>query len=431
MTLTDLYTPESGDPRYDVIHYQLDLDYAVASNHLVGTAILRIRVVEPTAELRLDLHGLTVTKLRLDPVRVRKWHRHAGHVVITLEQVAPIGTELTLTLKYSGRPELVPDDDGGTGWEELDDGVLVAGQTNGAPSWFPCNDRPSNKASFDIAITAPANYLAIANGRLVGQTMRSSRVRWEYHQPEPVPSYLATVSIGRYRVTSQPGPVPLSIAAPPALRAAERGAFRKQPEMMATFIDLFGPYPFEAGYTAVVTDDELSIPLESTTVAVFGSNFLTDDWESERLVAHELSHQWFGNSLTIGHWRDIWLHEGFACYAEWLWSERAGLGDAESHARRHWKKLAALPQDLVLGNPGPDLMFDDRVYKRGALLLHGLRRTLGDDEFFGMLRAWVAAHQHATISTEAFKGHVVGETGRDLGTYFNDWLIGRPLPSLP
>ncbi len=156
--------------------------------------------------------------------------------------------------------------------------------------------------------------------------------------------------------------------------------------MLEVFQDLFGPYPF-AEYTAVVTDDDLEIPLEAQGISVFGANQVDGRRGSERLVAHELAHQWFGNSLTVGRWQDIWLHEGFACYAEWLWAERADGRPAGDAAGAAWSRLSGLPQDLVLADPGPDLMFDDRLYKRGALTLHVLRCSVGDDRFFALLRA--------------------------------------------
>ncbi len=137
-------------------------------------------------------------------------------------------------------------------------------------------------------------------------------------------------------------------------------------------------------------------------MATFGANWLPGDRRHERLVAHELAHQWFGNSLTLGAWRDIWLHEGFACYAEWLWSEASGGWSTDRHARDHHRRLARLEQDLVVGDPGPDAMFDDRVYKRGALTLHALRLVLGDAAFFGLLRSWVAAHADGTVTTADF-----------------------------
>jgi len=200
--------------------------------------------------------------------------------------------------------------------------------------------------------------------------------------------------------------------------------------MMALFERLYGPYPF-ARYTAVVTEDELEIPLEAQSLSAFGSNFLTDDWDSVRLVAHELSHQWFGNSLTVPSWRDIWLHEGFACYSEWLWSEESGGPSADERAAEHWKRLDDLPQDLLLGDPGPDDMFDDRVYKRGALLLHTLRRTVGDDTFFMILRTWADRHQHSTVSTELFVALTAELSGEDVGDVFDAWLNETALPPLP
>jgi aminopeptidase N len=200
--------------------------------------------------------------------------------------------------------------------------------------------------------------------------------------------------------------------------------------MLDFYARLFGPYPF-AGYTVVVTDDELDIPLEAQGMSTFGSNFLTSDWENVRLVAHELSHQWFGNAVTAASWRDIWLHEGFACYCEWLWSEESGDRSADARARAHWSKLAAKPQDLVLGDPGPDRMFDDRVYKRGALLLHALRLTVGDTAFFSLLRTWVELHRYGSVTSTMFESLAAEVTSAPLDQLFDVWLRRRPLPELP
>ncbi|HMR14509.1 MAG TPA: M1 family aminopeptidase, partial [Arachnia sp.] len=147
--------------------------------------------------------------------------------------------------------------------------------------------------------------------------------------------------------------------------------------------------------------------------------------------AHELAHQWFGNSVGLSRWQDIWLNEGFACYAEWLWSEASGGPTAHQRAKQHWAKIAALPQDLVLADPGPDLMFDDRVYKRGALTLHALRRVVGDEDFFAILRAWTAEHEHSTATTADFVAIAERVTGRGLGAFSTAWLYRPELPKLP
>jgi aminopeptidase N len=199
---------------------------------------------------------------------------------------------------------------------------------------------------------------------------------------------------------------------------------------MELFEHRFGDYPF-ASYTCVVTDDDLEIPLESQSLSTFGRNFASEDWDAVRLVAHELAHQWFGNAVTLTEWKDIWLHEGFACYAEWLWSEEAGHASADDCAREHHERLADLDQDLLLADPGAELMFDDRVYKRGALTLHALRTSVGDDDFFAILRTWVERFGGGNATTADFEAVVEDVSGTSHADLFEAWLRSTELPSLP
>ena len=327
MTVTndpaDPYFPAYGDRTYSVEHYELGLDYSLESNQLTARAVIDAVALTDLDQLRLDLHELKVTKVSVEGNRVAKFSQSKGKLVVRVANRIPEGEAFRLRIGYTGRPKPVPDGDDEMGWEELADGVIVAGQTHGAPSWFPCNDRPDDKASYRIKVTVPNAYHVVANGTLVERRRGAGASTWEYDQPEPMAAYLATVHIGRYVERRLESSVPMSVVLPPSGLDRLSDAFGRQPEMMALFERLFGPYPF-ARYTAVVTEDELEIPLEAQSLSAFGSNFLTDDWDSVRLVAHELSHQWFGNSLTVASWRDIWLHEGFACYSEWLWSEESG-----------------------------------------------------------------------------------------------------------
>jgi aminopeptidase len=206
--------------------------------------------------------------------------------------------------------------------------------------------------------------------------------------------------------------------------------FGRQPQMMAEFVKRFGPYPF-TGYTVVVTDDELEIPIEAQGLSIFGANHCDGQRGSERLVAHELAHQWFGNSLTVRRWRDIWLHEGFACYAEWIWSEASGGPSADRLARAARNSLARERQDLVIGDPGPRQMFDDRVYKRGALTLHTLRLYLGDSIFFALLQDWTARYRHSSVTTAEFTDLAGHYSAVPLRLLWDTWLYERPLPELP
>ncbi|MFN8156903.1 MAG: M1 family metallopeptidase [Candidatus Nanopelagicales bacterium] len=424
------YFPHRGDRSYAVSHYDLTLSYNVDSNQLRAKAGLLVEAVTDLTEIRLDLSGLRVSKVTVDGSGAR-YAVKRDHLLVRPRRRMKAGEWFRVAVSYSGTPRPVPDGDDECGWEELADGVLVAGQTNGSPSWFPCNDRPDDKATYRIEITAHNAYYVVANGVCTSRWRSASSTTWVYEQREPMSTYLTTVQIGRYVAHPVPGaPVPMTAVLPHRLLPHYDSAFGDQPRMLDFFARTFGPYPFSA-YTVVITDDELEIPLEAQGMSTFGSNFLTDDWDNVRLVAHELSHQWFGNSVTASSWRDIWLHEGFACYCEWLWSQESGGPSADARAREHWDRLSALPQDLLLADPGPDLMFDDRVYKRGALLLHALRLTVGDEPFFALLSTWVARHRHGSVTTAMFESLAADRLGDQVQPLFQSWLRERPLPALP
>ena len=435
----DPYIPGHGSTSYTVEHYELGLDVRLAGNQLQGRAVITARALVPLATVDLDLTGLGMDKASVDGVRVAKHSHRQGRLQLQLPTAVEAGAAFTMDIRYSGFPS--PDDGawGEVGWEELQDGVLVAGQPTGAPTWFPCNDRPDNKATYGFTVTTDANYTAVCNGRLVSHTRKSSRGIWVYEQAEPMASYLATVQIGRYGLLALPAAqgqpqLPITVAVPKALAARAARALARQREMVDVFTQCFGPYPF-AGYTVVVTEDELEIPLEAQSLSILGRNHLDTGWESQRLIAHELSHQWFGNSLTLASWRDIWLHEGFACYAEWLWSEESGSMTVAERAAAAHAKLLAEPAGLAVGDPGAERMFDDAVYKRGALALEALRSETGDELFFALLHRWVAENQHGSVSTPAFTALAdrvcAGVPGFAAHSILEPWLYEQDLPPLP
>lgn len=428
---SDPYVPRHGDESFEVLHYDLKIAYKVEGNRLEGDATLSCRVLVETDVLHLDLYGLHPQKVFVDG-RAQRFTHLRGRLAVKLP-LAP-GAELTVRVKYSGTPSPVSTRHlGSAGWEELEDGVIVAAQPHGAPTWFPCNDRPDNKATYTIALSAPPDYTVAVSGELQGKSRKGNAVTWSFEQTVPMATYLATVQIGRYRTLEHAGaPVPVRTIAPPQLSAADlQGSFDAQPEMLTFFAGLFGDYPFSS-YTAVITADELEIPLESQGLSTFGSNFVETEWESVRLIAHELSHQWFGNSVTLQRWQDIWLHEGFACYCEWLWAEESGVSSVQAEVDKHHALLAELPQDdLQLSDPGPDLMFDDRIYKRGALTVHALRLHLGEERFFALVSDWLAEHRGGNVTTEMFLAHVRRAASEEAAALLTPWLFETELPACP
>lgn len=425
-TMRDRYTPDSGNLGYRVTAYDLDLDYRVPTNRLTARAVISAVAATDLTRFSLDLSHLEVTKVQVDGRPVSRFTQTAQKLHIRPARPLTPGAAFTVDVRYRGSPRTVAGPWGQLGWEELADGVLVASQPNGASSWFPCNDHPSNKAAYRTRVSVDSHYRVVANGSLTAKLKSGSRTSWTFQQDEPMATYLATIQIGRYvEVPLTGSPVRCRGVVPSRLRTRFSHDFGRQPAMMAEFERLFGPFPF-AGYTVVVTDDPLEMPLEAQGISIFGSNHVDGARGFERLVAHELAHQWFGNSVTVASWQHIWLNEGFAAYAEWLWSEAAGSDTADVLAAAARQRLVKLPQDLIIGDPGPARMFDDRVYVRGALTLHALRREMGEQPFLALIAAWTAGKRHAVATVQEFIA-LAATHGAD-PEFFDHWLFEPGLP---
>lgn len=426
----DPYLPNSGNFGYRVSRYELDLQYKVSINRLTGSVTITAVTVTELQQFTLDLSdAMTVRKVWVNGKRPAQFSCREGKLVIRLAGKLATGAGLSIVVQYGGSPRPLQSLWGEVGFEELTNGVLVAGQPNGASSWFPCDDLPSAKASYRIQVSTESAYRVIANGKLVSRRARAGQTVWTYEQPEPTSTYLITLQIGAYEMKRlAKTPVPIQAALPKRLMDTFEHDFARQPQMMKLFVELFGPYPLASGYTVVVTDDPLEIPLEAQGVSIFGANHCDGTRASERLIAHELAHQWFGNSVTARRWRDIWLHEGFACYAEWLWSECSGGRSVDELARRYHGQLRASAQDLLLADPGPHNMFDDRVYKRGALTLHALRKQLGNAKFFALLKDWMTRYRHGTVVTDDFTWLAAKYSNESLRPLWDAWLYSTKVP---
>ena len=197
--------------------------------------------------------------------------------------------------------------------------------------------------------------------------------------------------------------------------------------MVELLAEVFGPYPFEV-YGVLVVDEELGFALETQTLTIIGSDIASLRREADIVLLHELSHQWFGNSVSLAGWNDIWLNEGFATYAEWIYSERIGGQSAAELARRAGQIGGEL--NLPPGDPGSDELFPTSVYLRGGMTLQALREDVGDDAFFEILRTWAEEHAGATGSTEQFIALAEQVSGHDLAALFDEWLYSNTLPSL-
>ncbi|MEU2076640.1 M1 family metallopeptidase [Streptomyces sp. NPDC013489] len=427
--LRDPYFPKLGNGGYDVGHYALTLAYDPGTGRLDGTAEITARATQDLSAFNLDLGGLTVEGASVDgePAAV---NRAGNELTLRPREEIRDGAEFRTTVSYGGVPEPVTDADGSReGWLRTDDGAVAVGEPAGSMTWFPGNHHPSDKASYELALTVPAGLEGLSNGvRTARRTEADGRVTTEWRAAEPMASYLATVAIGRYETsTAAPGSgtVPVLTAAERPIAAATAPLRGEIPEIVARQERRFGPYPFSTAGAIVTEDGTLGYALETQTRPVFPAAAF-----DRTTLVHELAHQWFGNSVSPASWRDLWLNEGFATYAEWLYTEEYEHVPARTHFERAFAQEAnwAFPPAAP---PAAENLFDPPVYQRGAMVLHKLRETVGDETFDEILRGWPAKYRHANASTDDFTAYAESVAGRDLDELWDVWLYGDGKPAKP
>jgi len=426
----DPYFPTYGNGGYDVRHYGLVVRYDPGTDKLTGTATITATAKEDLSSFNLDFVGLSVDKVSVNGADAKN-ERDDAELVITPSGGIVKDAEFTVEIGYSGTPGSIQSPDFGEGgFLHTDDGAIALGQPESASTWFPVNDHPIDKATYDVEATVPEGLTALSNGVPGGDSESGGWSTWKWSEKVPMASYLAFLVIGRFRVeTGEHKGKPLFTAIqstlPPGSPADRAMA---QTTEIADFLETqFGPYPFEAYGGVVVDDDRIRYALETQSRPVYGNVFFKQGPFTE-VVAHELAHQWFGDSVSVAQWRDIWLNEGFASYAEWLWTEEeGGLSVRENFQREYddtdWENPTA--------DPGRAGLFGRAVYKRGALAVHALRLEVGDSDFFRILKTWTAEKRNGNGSTADFITVAERVSGDSLDRFFDDWLIGDSAPAIP
>jgi len=427
----DSYFGDLGNGGYDVGHYTIAIGWHPADGTIDGRTTIDAVATQPLSRFNLDLSGLEVTSAEVDGRRAGV-ARHNTELTVT--PLAPLvqGSAFTVVIAYRGRPE--PKAFAGVGevgWITNADATFVIGEPAGAATFFPSNNHPSDKAGYSFEVTVPEGFEVAANGRLVAEQPdpASRTMTWRYEQPDPMASYLVQVAIGKFAFEESTDPNGLLIRNVfPAGRAEECSeTFARQAEMIDLFDDRFGPFPFDV-YGALVVDRSLGLALESQTLSLFGSNVIGGGSRTDEVIAHELAHQWFGNSVGIERWQDVWLNEGFATYAEWLWREHAGDVTTAGIARQVADRFDTSRRTA---DPGKADLFSPSTYQRGALTLQALRETVGDDHFFAILSGWADRYRFSTATTVDFIALSEQVSGRRLDELFDSWLYQETVPALP
>ncbi|MCW2946469.1 MAG: Peptidase rane alanine aminopeptidase [Actinoallomurus sp.] len=425
----DPYMPGAGNGGYDVQNYDLDLRIAPhAEPELAGTATITADATEALSRFNLDLTGLTVSKVTVGGSPAA-YTRSAGKLVVTPPKPLPRG-RFVVSVAYSGTPREINDPLlGKYGWIPTRDGVFTGDEPDGAHTWFPGNDQPGDKATFGFRVTVPRGLTAIANGELTGTGTTGGSTTYTWRERDPMATYLAMVDVGRFTVRTgrTPGGIPIYVAIDPSVTTIGLGRlYDETARITDAWVRLFGPYPF--GSTGGVVDDApVRFALETQTRPEYVAGIVADP----TVIAHELSHQWFGDSVTPARWSDIWLNEGFATYAEWMWRERepGGVPVQRQFDSRYSQKESGDLWNVPPAAPGRGRMFGRAVYERGAMTLHALRKKVGDAKFFAILRAWAAEHRHANATTADFIALSERVSGISLGRLFRVWLYGKGRPA--
>lgn len=425
----DPYFPELGNGGYDVLHYLLDLAWDPDREHLQATTTVDAVAVRPLSRFNLDLVGLEVATVEVDG-QTAAFDR-TGERELEIAPEAPLaeGDDFQVVVAYEGTPEPIEGlIEGLGGWQSIDGEVFVAAEPDGAASFYPVNDHPADKACYSFRLTAPDDLVAVANGVQVTSGQRGGAegtLTWEYEALEPMASYLVQVAIANFVIeeSESDSGVPLRHVIDEDVHEQGADGLAPTAEVMDFFVDLFGPYPF-ATYGGLVVDDFLGFALETQTLSLFGPNVLR-----EEIIVHELAHQWYGNSVSPATWQDVWLNEGFATYAEWLWSEHADAASVDTIAVAR-ARSAGSGLDSPPGDPGSGDLFNRTVYIRGALTLHALRHEVGDEVFFEILREWADRYGGSSASSEDFETLAAEIADRNLADLFDVWLRSDELPDL-
>ncbi len=432
----DSYYSGMGNGGYDAEHYTLDLRYTPETGAIEGTTTIEAIASQNLSAFNLDLSGLSVAAVTVNGLPA-DFTRSEAELTITPAEVLLEGAPFTVVVTYSGvprpiRPLAIPIQ---MGWSVTDGGVYVASEPVGAASWYPVNEHPLDKATYTVRVTVPAPLVVASNG-LLQETIANGdgTLSYIWENIYPTASYLVGLNIGDFVIVEQEGPggLPIRHYFPPDIAGEAAYDFGRTPEMIAFFSDLFGPYPFEA-YGAVVVNENLNFALETQTLSLFGRGHVDGKRNSEMTIAHEAAHQWFGNSVSLADWSDIWLNEGFATYAHYLWlGHTAGEAAFNTALERVYDGLAAA-QNIwpPPGAPPRDDLFSQSVYVRGAMTLHALRQRVGDEVFFAILRAYYDAYRYANATTEDFIRIAEEISGEDLAAFFDAWLYQQALPPIP
>jgi aminopeptidase N len=422
--------PTLGNGGYDVRHYSLDLRIGAVHQPFPASVRINATATQSLSSFDLDFAGNTITSLSVNGVTAT-YQRVAEKLVITPAKPIWHGDQFQVDVGYTADPTRTG---GQHAWVSEPDGFVWSGQPAGAHELFPCDDVPSEKATFDFHVSAPSDLTVVANGSLVGQRSKDSVTEWSYTSRDPIATELAQVAVGHYTVVTSPGPhgLPLRSVVPTSDVAKLKDRLDHVGDQVGWLEGQIGAYPFET-YGVLAAPDTFHWALETQTLSLFSSKRLQDpEANIEPIMVHELAHQWFGDSVAPSDWSDVWLNEGHATWYEGTYATYRGWADFDARMKaayassNTWRAKFGPP-----GKPTAKDFFSPDVYDGAALALYALRAKVGKPTFAAIERAWVADHHNGHADTADYIHLASRLSGQDLTDFLADWLYGATVPPMP
>jgi aminopeptidase N len=452
--LGDRLNPGIGNGGYDVLRYDLVLRYATSdpAQAIDGDETILARATQSLSRFNLDFAGKSVEGVSVNG-KPAGFKREAEELIVTPRDPLPDGGRFTVKItNFTAAPTKITNNVHSTAFFVTPDGSATAPQPYDAHLIYPCNDHPRDKATFTFTFDVPAGTDAIANGVEVGHATRGGRTTWTYAMDQPMATELTQLAVGNWDL-SKPyryaGVVIRDVSAP-SLTARMQPAFALEPSHLDYMQARVGRYPFDT-YGTLLVDADVGFALETQTLTLFGIDFFTiygqSIWDPSML--HELSHMWFGDSVSPYSWSDLWLNEGHASWYEFTYGESTGQleGDTEDYPDPQgyatldelmravyahgdeWRKESG---PVALPKSGDVLkLFSRNVYHGGALVLYALRQKIGNAAFEQVERAWVQRYEGQSASTDDYIALASQVSGQDLTAFLRDWLYGEKTPSMP
>lgn len=443
------YAARYAQPGVDVQQYDFSLTLSDSTNQIRGEATIRVVRADDRPTVWFDLigqkadsitTGMRVLDVRLADGKSVPFSHRNDRVFINLPP-AP-GQPAVVTIRYEGIPAkgLI------IGRNKFGERTFFGDNwPNNARHYLPVVDHPSDKATCSFTVNAPASYRIIANGKLLGESPQpnpSGRVlrkitRWQ--ENTPIPTKVMVIGAARFAVEEVGSVAGVPVQSWLYPEDSQKGFidYRPAKQILQYFIDNIGPYSYEK--LANVQSTTVFGGMENASCIFYDEKIIVGhpDSDVEALLAHEIAHQWFGNSATETDWSQLWLSEGFATYFSALYLEHAYGRDTlnavlNQNKNQIFRYAALKPQSTVIDSTTANLvdLLNPNSYQKGGWVLHMLRHELGDDLFWKGIRAYYQQYRNANARSSDFQAVMERVSGRQLASFFRQWLYQPGYPDL-